>query len=84
MMRVDYSISLIDLYWDVLFHCNPYSKDFVRKLGNALGIVDHPGLLVLEKANRPGFIALSPFRFHRKRMEAEKQRQLNEERQTII
>lgn len=86
MTRVDYRIGLIDLYWEVLYHCNSSSKDFVRKVGDALGIVDHPGLRVLEKAQRPGFIAISPFHFHRKRIEAERQRQseLDEGTQPIL
>jgi hypothetical protein len=71
VIPVDYAMEFTDLYWEVLWRCNSCDTKFSRILSEALGVPDS-GSLVLRSVNRPGTFTISPFRRHRRLIEAEK------------
>jgi hypothetical protein len=68
---VDYTMDLVDLYWEVLWRCDTYDTELPRILSETLGVSD-PGSAVLSDANNPGYIVMSPFGRHRGHTEAAK------------
>jgi hypothetical protein len=50
---VDYTVDLVDLYWEVLWRCDTWDTELPRILSETLGVPDF-GSAVLSDANNPG------------------------------